>query len=238
MRGIASNGDLMVVGRAVNGWSTTPWTGDVAADHIRRAEIIRELLESIATSKECPMHWVNKAWGNVTKGAWNAKTSPFWRLIYLVSQSMLGASEQWPSRLIWSNLYKVAPFEGGNPGNRMCAAQQQMCEAHLAKEVEIWNPRRILFITGWNWAEPFIRRLGQAVGNQRAEWVEWSGVVETPNVKAQVVVSIRPEGRQDAALADLILEAFAKLEAQLAAKSSLTEKRNPYLFHVSEAPTP
>ena len=209
MRGLTSTSELMVVGRAVNGWSELDWTAHEAGDPIRRTEIIREVFEASVPSKGCPMEWVNRAWGNTPKRVWNAKRSPFWRLIHSVSQSMFGISEQWPSRLIWSNLYEVAPKKGGNPGSTLSAVQQQACEIHLAKEVDIWKPKRILFITGWNWAKPFIERLGVAVGNESAEPIEWSGTVETPSDKVRVVVSVRPEGRQETPLTEAILRAFA-----------------------------
>jgi hypothetical protein len=208
IRGLASTSELMVVGRAVNGWGMKSWKAPEAVDPIRRNEIIREVIEPIKSAKGCPMDWIINAWGNTPKGLWNAKRSSFCRLIFAVSQSVFGTIDQWSSRLIWSNLYKVAPYQGGNPSTRLCTAQQDWCEAHLAKEVELWKPKRILFITGWNWAQPFVERLGRSVEPHKAGLVEWSGVVKRPGGSLSVVVSSRPERRPVAAMAEQVVEAF------------------------------
>jgi hypothetical protein len=209
MQGSASTGELMIVGRAVNGWSDNPWTAADAVDPSRRAEIIREVVERSTKSEYCPMGWVLARWG--CKEGYNTKKAAFWRVISSVSQSMLGRSDQWPSRLIWSNLYKVAPHITGNPWTGLMNTQQEACERHLVEEVHLWKPKRILFITGWNWARPFAERLGRLAGEQRPERVEWSGTIEIPgdNSTVRVVVSDRPEMRQEEPLVDLILRSFA-----------------------------
>ena len=33
-------------------------------------------------------------------------------------------NEDWASFLVWSNLYKITPFHGGNPGERMAQVQE------------------------------------------------------------------------------------------------------------------
>jgi len=45
-------------------------------------------------------------------------------------------------------LYKVAPFSGGNPWTTLVLAELEACKHHLAEEMSLWTPKRILFLTG------------------------------------------------------------------------------------------
>ncbi len=128
-----------------------------------------------------------------------------------MSENLLGPFEHWPSRLIYSNLYKVAPHEGGNPGSRLCKTQQQACEDHLVAEIEMWKPKRVLFITGWYyWAQPFVDRWSDSIGQPSATNVEWTGIANKLNVghEIQLLVCVRPERRKEQPLAEAILQAF------------------------------
>jgi hypothetical protein len=63
MRGHNWNGELMVVGRAVNGW-TDPWLPTTAVDPVRRSDILAMTLRaSEGKGRDCPMLWVSKGWG-------------------------------------------------------------------------------------------------------------------------------------------------------------------------------
>jgi hypothetical protein len=211
IQGRESTGELMVVGRAVNGWSETKWTASEASDAVRRAEIIREVVATSTRTDCCPMDWVREMWSHGIRGKWEARRSAFFRLSRAVSESLPGPSDNWPSRLIFSNLYKVAPYKGKNPGSRLCAAQQQACEAHLIAEIEMWKPKRILFVTGWDWARPFVERFGEIIGERSTEYVEWTGVARHLCLSHEIrlVVSVRPEARQQVPLTDAILRSFS-----------------------------
>jgi hypothetical protein len=193
MRGSAATGELMVIGRAVRGWQKSPWTADDAVDSERRAKIIQEVVDRSSTKDRCPMQWVNDAWGCPRKKGYNTHTSAFWRVIRSVSESIVGVGENWPSKLIWSDLYKVAPFKCGNPWARLIYAQIDACKRHLAEEVALWKPKRVLFLTGWDWAEQFIGYLGRPVGERRDGYVQWSGKIELAFAQpVKTVVSVHP----------------------------------------------
>ncbi len=172
MQGSAATGELMVVGRAVNGWGNA-WAATKALTEDGRADIIRDVFERTTTPG---MRWVTDLWGTnrtvITahpqgdrrKRPYSTKTSAFWRVVRGVSESVIGVSEDWPSKLMWSNLYKVAPFSGGNPWTALVRTERDACKCHLAEEVSLWSPKRILFLTGWRWAEPFLSSLGTLVG--------------------------------------------------------------------------
>jgi hypothetical protein len=68
-----------------------------------------------------------------------------------------GATEQaWPSRLVWSNLYKFAPEKGWNPSPKVAALQRARCRELLLHEIATFRPRRLVFATGMDWARPFL----------------------------------------------------------------------------------
>lgn len=213
VRGRLSAGELMVVGRAVNGWSDRKWTAADAADSKRRAEIISEVVDKSIGTDRCPMAWVKDNWSHNRKGEWEARRSAFFQLSRAISHQLLGEMDDWPSKLIFSNLYKIAPYQGMNPSSRLCAVQQTACEDHLAAELEVWKPKRVLVIAGWNWAQPFVERLGGSSGTRKGELVEWSGTIKLPNDDHEVrlVVCLRPERRQQEPLVKAIVGAFAAL---------------------------
>lgn len=213
VKGRLSSGELMVVGRAVNGWVDRKWMAADAADPIKRAEIIREVVDKSIGTDCCPMAWVSEKWSHGRKDEWEARRSAFFQLSRAVSGQLLGESDDWPSRLIFSNLYKVAPNAGMNPSNRLCAVQQAACEDHLAAELEVWKPQRVLVIAGWNWAQPFVERLGGSSNPRIGELVEWSGKIKLPNGnhETSLVVCLRPERREQASLVKAIVDAFSTL---------------------------
>jgi hypothetical protein len=67
-----------------------------------------------------------------------ASTSPYWRVIGRIIRRIHGLgpeSENWSSLLTWSNLYKVAPAQGGNPSGRLMAAQFEKAYEILCREI-------------------------------------------------------------------------------------------------------
>ncbi|WP_254511963.1 hypothetical protein [Anatilimnocola floriformis] len=220
-RGLAArHNGLMIVGRAPNGWAT-PWTVADIADSSYCSKVVAAATEEF-TSTECPMYWVEKPQD------WNWKRSAFSRLMYQLTHHFLrdeliqskresdeAASTKtgWYSHLIWSNLYKVAPYNGGNPGNRLCTAQENACKNYFTSELEIWRPRRVVLVTGWNWAEPFVNQFVSTGVNAKRSHVEWAGWIELPESKSQLplVVCKRPEFRRAADLVTAIDSAFQAL---------------------------
>lgn len=161
MKGDDYIGDLMWVGRAVNGWRSEGRTPAQLAVGDSRG-FVAEVLESVTRpgprGQPCPMRWVSDHWGNNLHG-YNTKTSAFWRTAARVMKQVAEPgteSVEWPSRMIWSNLYKVAPAAGGNPGSRLAALQLDGCRRLLALEVAINRPRNIVFATGADWASALL----------------------------------------------------------------------------------
>ena len=101
------------------------------------------------------MRWVDLGWG--AKDRYNTKKSAFWRVVR-DSSKQLGIDDT--SKICWTNLYKVSPHSSGNPSTRLAAAQFDHCLQMLRIEIEDWKPQRLLFLTGYSWAKPFLDGLG------------------------------------------------------------------------------
>ena len=200
MVGHKYSGSLMVVGRAVNGWIdhiTVDKLGDPAAREVL-LEAARRTAEGNGT---CPMAWVTERW-RARDGAYSTARSAFWRHIRAVLAAVDPDSRDdpdWSSRIAWTNLAKLAPAGGGNPGGSLLHIQRRACPALVAREVYELAPRRVLVLTGGWWFEPFADHLGLAV-DRRPGLVE--GIARQPT--RTWVVAGHPQGKPRAILAEVV----------------------------------
>lgn len=156
LQGVAYDGELLIVGRSVNGW-VDDWTVEQLRDPQQRHEALKWLRADAEPKTRDRMAWVTDLWGS-TEG-YSTRRSAFWR----VARRLSGGDEpppDWPSRLAWTNLYKVSPAAGWNPGADLQRAQRQAAGELLAEELRVLAPRRVLAMTGVNWIAPFIDPLG------------------------------------------------------------------------------
>ena len=187
------DGQLMIVGRAVNGWSMEVTPAELKDPAVAR-NFADRLGHEMTDAKGCPLSWVRDGWG--AREGYNTKKAAFWRVARRTAVELGIAPESstdWASRLAWSNLYKVAP-PAGNPSEAVCSAQQAGCIELLREELCVFQPQRLLFLTGL-WATPFLRAL---------PWVQREDRGTTTNVhligtigNAQVVVATHPMTRAE-----------------------------------------
>ena len=217
MQGNCYNGDLMVVGRAVNGWRRFAFPRDLADQSFRKEYASTVLKSVIGDRDQCPMNWVTKK--NVIA------ISAFWRVIRMAigglsSQTLTKDNwpprlrECWPSHLVWSNLYKLSPWEGGNPGGRLRSIQFAGCRDLLQLELNLYRPRRLLLLTGEGWAAPFLEALSpNDVGIDGFRYVERAGWLALADEgQAYFVVAPHPQGKPERPLTMEVLQAFQRLE--------------------------
>jgi hypothetical protein len=199
------DGGLMLVGRAVNGWIDRWEPGD-GRDPGELAAGARRTAEGMVIG--CPMGWVLDRWGK-RDGGYNTARSQFWDTVRRVAVSLHPEwSADWPSHLVWSNLAKVAPYDGGNPGSASLRLQRGLAGAALlAREVAELAPRRILALTGRWWFAPFADALGGDLGQRE-------GLVEAAELRGEqhIVVAVHPMTRSPEAVSDAIISAFVSLE--------------------------
>ena len=210
-RGSCYDGGLMAVGRAVNGWATR-------IERIRLrdarecANYADQIYQQTHGAQAHPMRWVSKCW-DPSDGGYRTKSSAFWRVLRSVTIGLGMADEDsriWPSHLVWSNLYKVSPAEGGNPSDAFCEAQASGCAKLLRMEIAAYKPRRVLFLTGSAWAEHFLTEMGARVDNvQGLRHVERRGSCCLDNGhEVRLVVASHPQTRPEADWCNEVLHSF------------------------------
>jgi hypothetical protein len=202
---------LMIVGRAVNGW-TEHITSDDLNDENQCWAYARLVLESVTQNMEggCPMSWVIHHWGMAAAEGYNTRRSAFWRAVRrLVGNLQIADVEgEWPSHLVWSNLYKVSPAAGGNPGTMLQRAQFNGCMQLLRWEIENYRPQRLLFLTGYDWVDPFLQQAWRDCERPNDQLVQAVGRVTCGDHDAACVVACHPQSRNEQNWVNAVVEAF------------------------------
>lgn len=203
LAGAAYAGELLVIGRSVNGW-IEDWTPrELAAPRVRAA-VIDRLRRDAEPEGSCRMAWVTDLWG--ARNGYNTARSAFWRVQRRLAVEELGAEPgSWSGCLAWTNLYKVSPAAGWNPGADLQRAQRPHATALLLRELEELAPRRVLALTG-AWIEPFARGLDLRL-ESRIGLVEGVGTIWG----RPCVVAKHPMGKPEDRMVHEIKEAFAGL---------------------------
>lgn len=194
-------GDLMIVGRSVNGWVDrwVPGGPMKAQDVAAQARATGEWV-----TNEDQLGWVLDRWKR-RDGRYDTSRSQFWETIRLITTGLDPAwSADWPSRITWTNLVKVAPWKRGNPGGPLLDVQRQSAPALLDREIEELDPQRVVVFAGRWWFEPFASALGLAV-----DWRD--GLVEgVAKADRRWVVAVHPMTRSPRRVADEVIAALAE----------------------------
>ena len=106
---------------------------------------------------------------------------------------------QWSSRLVWTNLMKLAPAEGGNPGGSILETQRKDGWRLLRHELAELAPRRVLILAGRWWFEPFVRPLRLDV-----EWRDALVVGIANELDRRFVIAGHPRGKPRAILTEVV----------------------------------
>jgi hypothetical protein len=239
VRGNRAMGELMIVGRAMTGRGEG-WRPQEALDPQRRTAIIERVMPSALATGECPMSWIARDWGSGflcrncntrstratvpcmkcgsydVQRRYDTSKSPLYRVMQAVTNALRLADttqSEWPSYLMWTNLYKIAPTGVGTPSQSLVTLQHHFCVQMLNEEISEWKPKRILFLTGLDWAEPFLSEIGVAP-RQVNGLVSHAGRIVLPavGVDAAFVVGPHPQGKPEAELVSQIVQAFSSLE--------------------------
>jgi hypothetical protein len=156
--------------------------------------------------------------------------TPFWSVIGKVLHGLdpaRAADPNWASWIAWSNLYKVAPARGGNPGGPLMRCQFGKCAELLKVELANWQARAAVFLTEENkrsggfdcvdlsgWFEPFrrslqiddLRPLPEALRKGRV--LVYKGSAQADGHPITIVVALRPENLSREELSDQIITAI------------------------------
>lgn len=211
MAGHLYGNELMVVGRAVNGWTEGVTPSELSTPSFAETYAAK-VYESVVGDDMCPMSWVTDSWENPDLD-YNTKRSAFWRVIRsVVAESGIANVDEnaWPSHLVWSNLYKVAPADGGNPGNALCYVQLDGCISLLLQELNDYRPRRLLLLTGLGWAEPFLKHVAPTLSSTlTGGYVEAIAKIQHGSGDmTKVVVAAHPQGKSERVWVQEVMTAF------------------------------
>jgi hypothetical protein len=154
------------------------------------------------------MTWVSAQWAAGTE--YGTNRSAFWRVIRRTLKSLNIAvsenEEEWPSHLVWSNLYKIAPAGGGNPTGKLKKAQEHGCREIFRLELKEYEPRRLLLLTGWHgWADQFLSNDNMQIVN--GKFVKATGLIQASN-NVICVVACHPQGKNEALWTGEVIAAF------------------------------
>lgn len=213
MKGDLFSQELMVIGRAVNGW-TQPWLPKDLKNVDDVTKFVDGVLKSVTDSDCCPMRWVTDCWGKHDKD-YNTRKSAFWRSIRN-TVGRLGVADiespEWASYLVWSNIYKIAPAAGGNPSSTLCSAQLDLCKRILKQELQTFRPRRVLFLTGLGWSQPFTEHIGCELSkNNSGHYVEATGKVTIgTDIQAKVVIAVHPQGKNEKNWVEEVIQGYVR----------------------------
>lgn len=199
---------FLLVGRAVNGWESLPVyncekyaeAAEASFDDVGRWSWVEDV-NGVLYSKD----------GGKTekRKRYCVSRSPFWVYSREIFKNISPSSYMggvWMENISWSNLYKVAPNEGGNPSAALKKLQKNACRRILDKEIELLKPTHILFMTGvTGWYEgfedmfPTVRRIDK-------KYVKAEGTYEN----AKICVSIRPEYKPKEAFVNEVTDSLKR----------------------------
>lgn len=214
---------LLVVGRAVNGWgqldstSAESFSADamekVINDKFKWIVCDNETLRNDCKDENGEYYWLND--------------SPFWRTSRRIWMNLSGNDgfvdknkDKWVDYIAWTNLYKVAPRDTGNPTTTMSKQQLNACKKILQAEIEKFKPTHILFITGYEWwFESFkdifdvdfynIKKNEYRGEKKNRVFAEASLILDD---KTKIVVACRPECRDENLYINDVACAFKELD--------------------------
>lgn len=206
LRGAGYDQQLLVVGRSVNGW-VDDWSVGQLRDKTQREAAVAWLQADAEPADRDRMAWVSDLWGAAS--GYSTRRSAFWRVLRRISAGDAQARDGWPGRLVWTNLYKVSPAAGWNPGADLQRVQRRAAIALLEQELEAFAPRRVLALTG-NWITPMRELMGLRLEERH-------GLVEGVGERAGQawVVAKHPMGKPEGPFVTEVLGAFADLGAPI-----------------------
>lgn len=167
--------EFMLYGQSVGGWQQEHDYGTpISIDRVAKSYSY----SNSHHTDHSPLDWVNVLWTKSNRaqlneaghefykpfGEYNPGRSPFWQLIVRVIQeksSMASSSWAWTEKLVWSNLYKIAPQDGKawNPDEGERILQRPECVHLVERELKELRPKYCIVYTNDAWWAPFRKGL-------------------------------------------------------------------------------
>jgi hypothetical protein len=160
--------DLLVYGQAVGGWlPELDYRQPLPAGHMQESRDY----SNDPGNPHTPLDWVNLMWSKYVAdehadrrkahvdryGDYSPSRSFFWQVTtYFMQQKFALAPNDWSwaERVVWSNLYKIAPQKGKwhpNPSDEDCVLQRPECVRLVELELQELKPTYCLVLTNDEW---------------------------------------------------------------------------------------
>jgi hypothetical protein len=191
--------DFMIYGQATNGWTPTFKVNQI------REGILNEAIEFSNTTDHdeyCPLDWINKQWGSL-----QLYRKFFFNVMYKLVNEYYGKNkndEGWCKYVIWSNLMKISPAEGGNPLGKEKDCQFDGAKKLFTREIKEIKPKFVVILTNWDWACDFFKENpGFNVNEkQQGEFIQAQGIY---NNSSKIIVTKRPPvGNNDQCVSEIL----------------------------------
>lgn len=214
---------LLIVGRAVNGWGQL----DSSSKEAFASDANKKMQSDNFKWIVCENGKLRNDYQDNGEYYW-LNDSPFWRTSKKIWMNISNnpdfqdtKNDKWVDYIAWTNLYKIAPKDTGNPTTAMAKNQLSACKNILKAEIEKLDPTHILFVTGYEWFESFsdifdvefknVKRNEYRGENKNSFFAEAS--VTTSN-GTKIVVSCRPEFRDENSYVDDVTASLLQESAE------------------------
>lgn len=186
---------VMFVGRAVNGWIT---------DELDVEYLFNQSNDERIFNRTDQIAWFHTSRGSVD--SYNTGTSAFHRVVRQTAETIHSADD-WYKKIAWSNLCKLAPFEGGNPSDRCYYEQLEINKKILFAEIEALKPKVVVFLTRMDWVKEYFDSLVEPI--KTYNWSRYASSLYKID-DYHIIISEHPQGKKEAdhikALVELIKE--------------------------------
>ena len=191
--------DFLIYGQATNGWKPV-----FNVNHLTD-RLLTESIEYSNTTDQgefYPLDWVNQKWSE-----YKLYTSFFWNVTYKLINLYNGKHKDgidWRTHLIWSNLMKISPAEGGNPLGQEWTCQFEGAKKLFTREIEEIRPKFLIILTNWDWACDFLKENSECDIHKenQGEFIQANGMYKE---STQIIVTKRPAvGNNEQCVAEIL----------------------------------
>lgn len=153
------NKGFLFVGKAVDGWLSSKTDIEFLLNTQQRNGF-KDLRNQLNSGYSM--------WGSVDFG--NKRKEGFWKITEQIAKEF--HTKEWFCNIAWTNLYKIAPFDGGDPCLGLIGEQQKSCLEIFQKEVELLSPEYVFMLTS-GWEKEFLKYLNDNKTPKAEKTVKW-----------------------------------------------------------------
>lgn len=180
---------ILFIGKSVNGWITNELNVDLLFDPNNPARIV---------NIDGKLFWQEN-----NKQSYNINRSAFCRFLIKIASRYL-KKKDWRDDIAWTNLYKISPWEGGNPSASLRKLQEKICVEILQKEIEYFNPKFVIFLTS-HLEDFYLKHIGYDRKNGKTlKWGDYETNYQKINGRT-FILSPHPQGKKEAPHAEAII---------------------------------